>query len=332
MEYSPSQNRYSSGMKYTPCGESGLLLPKIALGLWHNFGHSDNFQTSKDILEFAFDQGITYFDLANNYGIPAGSAEENFGKIFHQSFQKHREEILIATKAGHKMWEGPYGDGSSRKNLVSSLDQSLKRMRLDYVDIFYSHRYDGTTPIEETMQTLIDLVHSGKALYVGISKYPPELAEKCYTYLESKGVHCLICQDRYSMLTRNVENGTLQTAFNHRVGFCAFSPLAQGLLSDKYLKGIPSDSRAAQNGFLKKDQITPERLSIIQELQELAQGIGMNLAEMSICWLLSNPMVTTVLVGASSTSQLENNLKASRTPTLKPELNSSIHNILSRYK
>ncbi|MCX6308193.1 MAG: aldo/keto reductase [Bacteroidia bacterium] len=331
MAYTPSTTRYSNGMKYSYCGKSGLMLPKVSLGLWHNFGHTDDFEHSKSIVEFAFDQGITHFDLANNYGPPAGSAEENFGKIFRSSLASHRDEIIVSTKAGHLMWEGPYGDGSSRKNLIASLHQSLKRLQLDYVDIFYTHRYDGITPIEETMQTLIDIVISGKALYAGISKYPPELAEKCYRMLESQGVRCLIYQDRYSLLAREVENGALETAHRNNIGFCAFSPLAQGLLTDRYLDGIPSDSRVAKNGFLKKEQVTPERVAIIRELNDLALRRGETLAQMALSWLLNDARVTTVLVGASSVEQLKNNLTALNAPIFEAEVLKSIREIVSRY-
>lgn len=331
MAYTPSTTRYSNGMNYSYCGNSGLMLPKVSLGLWHNFGHINDFENSKSIVEFAFDQGITHFDLANNYGPPAGSAEENFGKIFHKSLANHRDEILVSTKAGHLMWDGPYGDGSSRKNLISSLNQSLKRLQLDYVDIFYSHRYDGVTPIEETMQALIDIVKSGKALYAGISKYPPELAEKCYRMLESQGVRCLIYQDRYSMLAREVENGALDTAQSNGIGFCAFSPLAQGLLTDRYLNGIPSDSRVAKNGFLKKEQVSPERIAIIRELNDMALKRGETLAQMALSWLLNDARVTTVLVGASSVEQLKNNLEAINAPVFETDVLEKIREIVSRY-
>lgn len=331
MAYTPDINRYSNGMKYSYSGKSGLMLPNVSLGLWHNFGHTDDYENSKAIVEFAFDRGITHFDLANNYGPPPGSAEENFGKIFRNSLSAHRGEIIVSTKAGHLMWDGPYGDGSSRKNLISSLNQSLKRMNMEYVDVFYSHRYDGVTPIEETMQALIDIVKSGKALYAGISKYPPELAERCYRILESQGVRCLIYQDRYSMLARGVENGALETANRNGIGFCAFSPLAQGLLTDRYLNGIPADSRVAKNGFLKKEQVTSERVAIIRELNQLALDRGETLAQMSLSWLLNDARVTTVLVGASSVEQLRNNLEALNAPIFETEVLDKIREIVSRY-
>jgi len=331
MTYTPDDSRYSNGMKYSFCGKSGLKLPQISLGLWHNFGHVDDFEKSKDVIHCAFDKGITHFDLANNYGPPPGSAEENFGKIFKNSLSAYRDEIIISTKAGHLMWDGPYGDGSSRKNLISSLNQSLKRLQLDYVDIFYSHRYDGITPIEETMQALIDIVKSGKALYIGISKYPPHLAEKAYKILEAQGVHCLIHQDRYNMFSREVENGTLEVAHRNGVGFSAFSPLAQGMLTDRYLNGIPVDSRVARNGFLKKEQITPEVIEIIKLLNKIALDRGESLAQMALSWILSDKRVTSVIVGASSVKQLMNNLGTLDSPSLSEEDLKSIRTIIEGY-
>jgi len=319
MAYIPDETRYTNGMNYAMCGESGLKLPKISLGLWHNFGDADDYKKCKAIVHCAFDHGITYFDLANNYGPPPGAAEENFGKIVKDSLYAYRDELIISTKAGHTMWKGPYGDGSSRKNLMASLNQSLKRLQLDYVDIFYSHRYDGITPIEETMQALIDIVKSGKALYAGISKYPPHLAEQAYKILEAQGVHCLIHQDRYNLFSRNVENGVLETTDLNGIGFCAFSPLAQGLLTDKYLNGIPVDSRASRNGSLKKEQLTQETIGIIRQLNEIALERGENLAQLALGWLLKDPRVTTVLVGASSVNQLINNLGTLSSPELSPE-------------
>ena len=328
MTYIPDKTRYSNGMIYSYCGKSGLMLPKISLGLWHNFGHADSFEKSKDIIHCAFDRGITHFDLANNYGPPPGSAEENFGKIFKEDLSAHRNEIIISTKAGHAMWDGPYGDGSSRKNLMSSLDQSLKRLQLEYVDIFYSHRYDGMTPVEETMQALIDVVKSGKALYVGISKYPPHMAEKAYKILESQGVHCLIHQDRYNLFSREVENGTLETIERDGVGFSAFSPLAQGLLTDRYLNGIPEDSRVARNGFLKREQVTIEKIAVIRRLNDMALSRGESLAQMALNWLISDKRVTTVIVGASSVNQLINNLGTLDSPKLSEDELKSIRSIV----
>ncbi|HEY5500084.1 MAG TPA: aldo/keto reductase [Bacteroidales bacterium] len=332
MDYTPNESRYTNGMDYSFCGKSGLMLPKISLGLWHNFGHVDDFEKSKEVIHCAFDRGVTHFDLANNYGPPPGSAEENFGKIFKSSLSAYRDEIIISTKAGHLMWDGPYGDGSSRKNLMASLNQSLKRLQLDYVDIFYSHRYDGITPIEETMQALIDIVKSGKALYVGISKYPPHLAQKAYKILESQGVHCLIHQDRYNMFSREVEDGTLETAHRNGVGLSAFSPLAQGLLTNRYLGGIPADSRVARNGFLKKEQVTPEVISIVQQLNDIALGRGETLAQMALSWILSDKRITTVIVGASSVKQLEDNLGTLNSPKLSDEDLITIRSIIEKYK
>ncbi|MDD4922063.1 MAG: aldo/keto reductase [Bacteroidales bacterium] len=332
MAYTPDETRYSNGMAYSFCGKSGLKLPEISLGLWHNFGHVDGFEKSKEVIHCAFDSGITHFDLANNYGPPPGSAEENFGKIFKGSLSSYRDEIIISTKAGHEMWSGPYGDGSSRKNLIASLHQSLKRLQLDYVDIFYSHRYDGVTPIEETMQTLIDIVKSGKALYIGISKYPPHLAEKAYKILEAQGVHCLIHQDRYNLFSREVEGGILDTAERNGVGFSAFSPLAQGLLTDRYLNGIPSDSRVARNGFLKKEQVTPEKIEVIRKLNDIALSRGESLAQMALSWILADKRVTTVVVGASSVNQLKNNLGTLNSPKLSEEDLKSIRTIVETIK
>lgn len=314
MTYQPEKNRYSKGMKYIRCGNSGLLLPRISLGLWHNFGDVDDYDKCKSIIHFAFDNGITYFDLANNYGPPPGSAEENFGKILKSSLIAHRDEMIISTKAGHLMWEGPYGDGSSRKNLIASLDQSLKRLQLDYVDIFYSHRYDGFTPVEETVQTLADIVKSGKALYAGLSKYPPEMAEEAYQMLSDLGTPCLIQQDRYNLFSRKVEKGVLETAKRNGVGFCAFSPLAQGLLTDRYLYGIPPESRMAKNVTLKKDQVTSEMLDAIRQLNGIAGKRGETLAQMALSWVLHDERVTTVIVGASSVDQLSDNISSVKAP------------------
>lgn len=311
MEYRPNPDRYSGIMQYRTCGHSGIKLPILSLGLWHNFGSVDNFETATSMVKHAFDNGITHFDLANNYGPIPGSAEENFGRILRRSFANHRDEMLITTKAGHFMWEGPYGDGSSRKNLISSLNQSLKRMQLDYVDVFYSHRYDGFTPIEETMQTLVDIVKQGKALYVGISKYPPRETKIAYEYLKSQNVPCLLHQDRYSMFTRNIEEEILDIASDNGVGFVGFSPLAQGLLTNKYLHGIPEGSRAARaDGFLKIDQVTPEVIEKVKQLNAIAINRGQTLAEMALSWALRDNRVTSLIIGASSVAQLDNNLKA----------------------
>lgn len=309
--YSPAADRYENGMKYRRCGRSGILLPEISLGLWHNFGDLNSFANSQAMAHYAFDHGITHFDLANNYGPSNGSAEETFGQIMKKSFLSHRDELFISTKAGHYMWPGPYGEWGSRKNLMASLEQSLKRMNLDYVDIFYSHRYDPDTPLEETLQTLVDIVRQGKALYVGISKYPKEAAKYAFRYLEERNVHCLLYQGRYNLLNQEPErSGILKQVQKNGTGFIAFSPLAQGLLTDRYINGIPADSRMAQGNTLKEDVLTPHLLQKLKRLNELAQQRGQTLAEMSLAWLLKDEQVTSVIVGASSVGQLADNLKA----------------------
>lgn len=328
--YTPAANRYESGMKYRRCGRSGILLPEISLGLWHNFGDVDTFANSQAMAHYAFDRGITHFDLANNYGPSAGSAEETFGTIMKKSFMPYRDELFISTKAGHEMWAGPYGDWGSRKSLMSSLNQSLKRMNLEYVDIFYSHRYDPNTPLEETLQTLVDIVRQGKALYVGISKYPADKAAFAYQYLAERDVHCLLYQGRYNLFNREPEQtGILQQAQANGTGFIAFSPLAQGLLTDRYLNGIPKDSRIARGGFLKKEALTEETLRRIKALNELAARRGQTLAEMSLAWLLKDSTVTSVIVGASSVNQLADNLKALENTSFASEELTRIDEILA---
>ncbi len=298
-------------MKYSYCGMSGLQLSILSLGLWHNFGLSDNFDEAKKMICFAFDKGITHFDLANNYGPPPGSAEINFGKIIKENLQSHRDEMIISSKAGHLMWLGPYGDGSSRKNLMASINQSLKRTGLEYFDIFYSHRYDRVTPVEETMQALIDIVRQGKALYVGVSKYPPEKAEQAMKILKEQHVPCLIFQDKYSMLHRDPEKTIFEVVQNNGSGFIGFSPLAQGILSDKYLNGIPAESRAANpDGFLRKEQITQELVAIVKQLNEIAKERNQTLAQMVLAWALRKEIVTSLIVGTRSIKQLDDNLKA----------------------
>lgn len=310
-KYKPASDRYSSSVDYNFCGRSGLQLPKISLGLWHNFGDVDDADEALKMIKYAFDHGITHFDLANNYGTPGGSAEKNFGKILKDDFSSYRDEMIISTKAGHEMWAGPYGDGGSRKYLMASLNQSLKRMKLDYVDIFYSHRYDPNTPIEETMGALSDMVKQGKALYIGISKYPEDKTREAYELLRQNGTPCLIYQGRYNILGREIEHEVLPLAEEHGVGFIAFSPLAQGLLSDKYLNGIPENSRAAHSyGFLQKDQITPELVARIRELNDIALQRGQTLAQMALAWCLHNKQVNSVIVGTSSTKQLKDNIDA----------------------
>ena len=307
--FAANLDRYKNGMRYRRCGRSGIMLPEISLGLWHNFGSVDTLSKSTEIIHYAFDHGICHFDLANNYGPLYGSAEETFGQIMKTSMAPYRDELFISTKAGHDMWPGPYGEWGSRKYLMSSLDQSLKRMNLDYVDLFYSHRYDPDTPLEETMQALVDIVRQGKALYVGISKYPREKALEAYQYLADHDVKCLAYQGRYNLLNREPEEqGILADALANGVGFTAFSPLAQGLLTDRYLNGIPEDSRVARGGYLKKEDLTPEILEKIRKLNDEAQAQGKTLAQMAISWLLDHEAVTSVIVGASSVSQLQKNL------------------------
>ncbi|NLZ72881.1 MAG: L-glyceraldehyde 3-phosphate reductase [Bacteroidales bacterium] len=309
--YRPNEKRYESGMIYKRTGNSGILLPAISLGLWHNFGSVDRLADGLEKAHYAFDQGITHFDLANNYGPVYGSAEETFGLIMEKSFQPFRDELFISTKAGYDMWPGPYGNWGSRKYLMSSLDQSLLRMKLEYVDLFYSHRYDPNTPLQETMQTLVDMVKQGKALYIGISNYPTQAAIKAYQYLAERDVPCLLHQGKYNLFQRMAEEDDLLNKTSQAgVGFIAYSPLAQGLLTDRYLEGIPYDSRIARGGYLKKEQLTKKRLQQISKLNDMAKQRGQTLAEMSIAWLLNKKEITSVLIGASSTQQIENNLKA----------------------
>lgn len=317
--YSPDQERYNCGMKYRRCGKSGILLPELSLGLWHNFGSVDSFENSMKMAYYAFDNGITHFDLANNYGPSFGSAEETFGEIMKKSFIPYRDELFISTKAGHEMWAGPYGEWGSRKHLISSLDQSLKRMNLEYVDIFYSHRYDPVTPLEETLQTLVDIVRQGKALYVGISKYPKAAAEFAYKYLREREVHCLLYQGRYNIFNREPEEDILQQTKANGSGFIAFSPLAQGLLTNRYINGIPQDSRVARGGFLKEEQLTEVVLKRIKALNEIAAQREQTLAEMALAWVLKDDLVTSVIIGASSVNQLKDNLKAIENCVFSPE-------------
>lgn len=308
--YVAPEDRYDT-MKYRRCGSSGLLLPMLSLGLWHNFGHSDDFTKGREILRTAFDNGITHFDLANNYGPPYGSAEENFGRIFKKDFAPYRDELIISTKAGWDMWPGPYGNLGSRKYLVASLDQSLKRMGLDYVDIFYSHRRDPDTPLEETMGALHHAVQQGKALYVGISQYNDEDTASAYRILKDMGTPMLIHQPRYNMFDRWVEDGLLDVLGEKGVGAIAFSPLEQGILTDKYLKGFPEDSRAVKDArYLKTDQITEEVLDKVRKLNDIAVSREQSLAQMAVAWLLKDERITTVLVGVSRAEQLKDNLKA----------------------
>lgn len=328
MEYVAANSRYSE-MPYRRCGHSGLKLPTISLGMWHNFGNVDLRSNYENILFTAFDLGITHFDLANNYGPPPGSAESNFGQILDRHLRKHRDELIISTKAGYDMWEGPYGNWGSKKYLVSSLDQSLIRMKLNYVDIFYHHRPDPETPLYETMSTLDLIVRQGKALYVGISNYPADLALQAIEILHNLGTPCLIHQPKYSMFERKPETGLLDVLGKNGVGCIPFSPLAQGLLTDKYLDGIPKGSRAARAHFLKPEQITDEILSIIKALNELAWARGNTLAQMAINWLLRDNRITSVLIGASKTKHITDAVEGLKSKPLTKEELLKIDTILS---
>ena len=309
-QYSANPNRYESGMQYERCGRSGVLLPKVSLGFWHNFGGVDSYDRSREIVRYAFDHGITHFDLANNYGPPYGSAEETLGRLMDDDFRPYRDELFISTKAGYDMWQGPYGNWGSRKYLMASLDQSLRRMKLDYVDLFYSHRYDPETPLEETLQALVDVVRQGKSLYVGISRWPLEATRFATQYLKERDVPLFIYQGRLNMLDRApMEEGILDFCAQEGIGFISFSPLAQGLLTDRYLNGIPEDSRMSKGKFLKASMLTPELLSQLQQWNHQANEHGMTLAEMALTWILQQHAVTSVLIGASSTLQLSNNLR-----------------------
>ncbi len=309
-KYSPSDKRYN-GMNYHRCGRSGLQLPAISLGLWHNFGGIDSFETGRSIVRKAFDLGITHFDCANNYGPPPGSAEMNFGRILKMDFAHHRDEMLISSKAGYGMWPGPYGDWGSRKYLIASLDQSLRRLGLAYVDIFYHHRPDPETPLEETMQALDYIVRSGRALYVGLSNYPGELTRQAAKILRALGTPCIIHQPKYNMFNRWVEEDLLTVLGEEKIGCIVFSPLAQGLLTDRYLDGIPKNSRAGKpHGFLRPRDITQETLTVIRELNEIAKRRSQSLAQMSLAWVLRHPQITSALIGASSIPQIEDAVAA----------------------
>jgi L-glyceraldehyde 3-phosphate reductase len=328
MTYLPSANRYET-MPYRRCGNSGIMLPALSLGLWHNFGGVDVFENYRKILHLAFDSGITHFDLANNYGPPYGSAEENFRHLLKKDFRNHRDELIISSKAGYDMWPGPYGNWGSKKYLVASLDQSLKRMGLDYVDIFYHHRPDPETPLEETMAALDLIVRQGKALYVGISNYQAEEAKKAFTILKKLGTPCLIHQPKYSMFERWVEGGLLDVLEEEGVGCIPFSPLAQGMLTNKYLHGIPDDSRAARSsGHLQTEHITEERLTQIKQLNQLAEQRNQTLAQMALAWLMKDKRVTSVLIGASKPEQLADSLKCLNNTGFATEELDRIENIL----
>ena len=310
--YTASDNRYDdSADLYRRCGRSGVLLPKVSLGFWHNFGGVDSYDRARAIARCAFDNGITHFDLANNYGPPYGSAEQTLGKLMDDDFRPYRDELFIATKAGYDMWPGPYGNWGSRKYIFASLEQSLKRMRLNYVDLFYSHRYDPNTPLEETLQALVDIVRQGKALYIGISRWPLEALHVAHDCLTAHDVPMLIYQGRINLLDREpINEGILDYCQRQGIGFISFSPLAQGLLTDRYLHGVPDDSRMARNHFLKKERLTPELLNYLQRLNATATERGESLAEMALSWVLHQQGITSVLVGASNPEQLQKNLRS----------------------
>lgn len=331
MNYTASPQRYHD-MEYRRCGKSGLKLPALSLGLWHNFGGIDNFENARTILKLAFDSGVTHIDLANNYGPPAGSAEETFGQVFKKDFKPYRDEMVITTKAGFYMWEGPYGEWGSKKYLVSSLDQSLKRMGLDYVDIFYHHRPDPETPLEETMSALDLIVRQGKALYAGISNYSAADTEKAAQILKELGTPCIIHQAKYSMFDRWVEGGLLDVLEANGAGCVAFSPLAQGLLSNKYIKEIPADSRAASgrgNGAIEEGRITDENVSKVIKLNELAEKRGQNLAQMALSWILKDPRITSVILGVSKPQQLTDSLECLRNTSFDDTELQEINSILA---
>lgn len=330
MPHQPSPQRYDNPALYRRCGRSGLKLPLVSLGLWHNFGETEVYQNCRNLVLRAFDLGITHFDLANNYGPPPGAAERTFGKILHTDLAEFRDELIISTKAGYEMWAGPYGDWGSRKYLVSSLDQSLKRMGLEYVDIFYHHRWDPNTPLEETMGALDHIVRSGKALYAGVSNYNPEQTARAVEILRKLGTPLLIHQPKYHMFDRTIEQGLLTVLAREGVGCIPFCPLAQGLLTGRYLNGIPADARAARDPrFLKPEHITEERLGKIRALNVIAQTRGQSLAQMALAWVLRDPTVTTALIGASKVSQIEENLAATRAPSFSAEELAAIEKILA---
>ena len=331
--YKAEANRYEAGMEYRRSGRSGILLPEVSLGFWHNFGETAPLERSKDMMRFAFDHGVTSFDLANNYGPGYGTAEETFGFVFDKSFRPYRDEMFVASKAGYDMWPGPYGNWGSRKYLMASIDQSLRRTKLDYFDVFYSHRYDPETPLEETLQALVDIVRMGKALYVGISRWPVEASRFAFDYLKSHDTPCLLFQDRLNLLDRRVEaDGTLECVRENGGGFIAFSPLAQGILTNRYLNGIPADSRAMQQHFLKTSQISEDLVSGVRLLNGIAERRGQTLAQMSLSWVLAHPGVTSVIVGSSSTAQLADSLKAAESKDFTAEELKEIEGIATSIK
>lgn len=328
--YSPAPDRYDGAMQYRRCGRSGVLMSVLSLGFWHNFGGVNDYSNCRAMAHYAFDHGITCFDLANNYGPPYGSAEETFGRLMEASFRPYRDEMFITTKAGYDMWPGPYGNWGSRKYLMASLDQSLHRMHLDYVDLFYSHRYDPETPLEETLQTLVDIVRSGKALYVGISRYPQEAARFAYEYLRRHDVPCLCYQGRYNLLFQGdaAPHGIIEEAAAAGAGYVGFSPLQQGLLTNRYLEGIPADSRMARRAHLKPEVLTPELLGKLRRLNELAALRGESLADMALAWVLRDPSVTSVIIGTSSMEQMQDNLRVLACRPFTPEEMAVIASIL----
>lgn len=316
--YTANGNRYNNGMEYARCGNSGILLPEVSLGFWHNFGSINPYERSREITRFAFDHGITHFDLANNYGPVYGSAEETMGHLMDDTFHPYRDELFISSKAGYEMWPGPYGNWGSRKYLMASIDQSLRRMHLDYVDLFYSHRYDSNTPLEETLQTLVDIVRQGKALYIGISRWPLKALQFADEYLRKRDVPLLIYQGRLNLLDRSPEKeGILNYCADHGIGFISFSPLAQGLLTDRYLNGIPADSRMSQHNSLDQSVLTPKLLQYLKSLHAIAAQHDESLADLALSWILAQHGVTSVLIGASSTEQLKDNLRCIHAPSLK---------------
>lgn len=319
--YKAAEGRYDAGMVYSRCGRSGILLPRISLGLWQNFGETSPLSRSKEIIHYAFDHGVVSIDLANNYGPGYGTAEETFGAVFRKSLRPYRDELFIASKAGYDMWPGPYGNWGSRKYLMASIEQSLQRTGLEYFDVFYSHRFDPATPIEETLQALVDIVRQGKALYVGLSRWPLEAVSRAFVYLRERDVPCLLFQDRYNMLTHEVAtNGVLDAVCDNGSGFIAFSPLAQGLLTDRYLNGIPADSRIMRGNHLSASDLSPEVMLKIRELSERAAACGRTVAQLALAWVLKDPRVTSVIVGCSSVSQLADSLKAVTHPLASDEL------------
>ena len=328
LDYKADSNRYDGRMEYRKCGNSGIKLPALSLGFWWNFGGVNPLEESREKILYAFDQGITCFDLANNYGPPFGTAEQTFGRVYKDNLRPYRNEIIVTTKAGYNMWEGPYGFGSSRKMLMASLDDSLRRMNLDYVDIFYSHRYDENTPLDETMQALVDIVRQGKALYVGLSNYPVDKLLYATKYLQDNNVHCLIYQGKYNMMFRDVEQNMLKTLMSSGIGFTAFCPVAQGILTNKYLNGIPADSRIGKGHYLTEKDIRPEVLDKVARLNDMALQRGQTLAQMAVAWILANEATTSVIIGPRTMEQSKDNLGALKNTCFSDEERRMIDEIL----